>query len=56
MQAYELYQENYLDAYWAARAAHKRGQTKEMKKWLDITLSINPAYQPAMDYKAKYAK
>ncbi len=56
VQAYELYQGNYLDAYWAARAAHKRGQTKEMKKWLDITLSINPAYQPAMDYKAKYAK
>lgn len=55
-QAYKLYQGNYLDAYWAARAAHKRGRITEMKKWLNITLSINPNYQPAIDYKAKYAK
>jgi len=55
-QAYELYKGNYLNAYWAARAAHKMGRTTEMKKWLDIALSINPNYQPAIEYKAKYAK
>ncbi len=55
-QAYQLYPGNYLDAYWAARAAHKRGQKTKMREWLDTALSINPAYQPALDYKAKYAK
>jgi len=56
VQAYELYNGNYLDAYWAARAAHKRGYITKMKEWLDTALGINPSYQPAIDYKAKYAK
>lgn len=52
--AFEAYDGNYLDAYWAARAAHKLGRKKEASRWLDKALEINPSYQPALEYRAKY--
>ncbi|WP_300524195.1 CsgG/HfaB family protein [Aminiphilus sp.] len=54
--AVNLYPGNYLDAYWAARAAHKMGNKKLMNEWLDKALAVNPNYKPAIDYKAKFGK
>lgn len=54
--AVNLYPGNYLDAYWAARAAHKMGNKKLMNEWLDKALAINPNYRPAIDYKARFGK
>lgn len=54
--AVELYPGNYLDAYWAARSAHKAGNRKLMNQWLDKALAANPNYKPALDYKARFGK
>ncbi len=54
VNAFEAYEGNYLDAYWAARAAHKLGRKKDATQWLDRVLEINPAYEPALEYRAKY--
>lgn len=54
VNAFEAYEGNYLDAYWAARAAHKLGRKKDATQWLDRALEINPAYEPALEYRAKY--
>ncbi|MCF7936630.1 MAG: CsgG/HfaB family protein, partial [Synergistales bacterium] len=54
--AFNLYEGNYLDAYWAARAAYKRGYRSKMNEWLDTALSINPNYQPALDFKSRHGK
>ena len=55
-QALELYDGNYLDAYWAARAAHKAGQKNAMKLLLEKALTINPQYRPAKQYQEAYGK
>lgn len=54
VNAFEAYDGNYLDAYWAARTAHKLGRRKDATQWLDRALEINPAYRPALEYRAKY--
>lgn len=54
VNAYEAYDGNYLDAYWAARTAHKLGRRKDATRWLDRALEINPDYRPALEYRAKY--
>jgi len=55
-RALELYDGNYLDAYWAARAAHKAGQKNAMKLLLEKALTINPQYRPAKQYQEAYGK
>ncbi len=55
-KALEMYEGNYLDAYWAARAAHKSGQKGKMKELLQRALTINPDYVPAQNYLATYGK
>lgn len=55
-KAMEMYDGNYLDAYWAARAAHKVGQKGKMKELLQKALEINPNYVPAQQYMATYGK
>jgi putative metalloprotease len=48
------YKKNYLSALWAARCAQKLGDKKEMKKWVDKSLEINPSYVPAKQFKDMY--
>ena len=55
-KAMEMYDGNYLDAYWAARAAHKVGQKGKMKELLQKALEINPNHVPAQQYMATYGK
>lgn len=55
-KALEMYDGNYLDAYWAARAAHKVGQKGKMKELLQKALDVNPNYVPAQQYLATYGK
>jgi TolA-binding protein len=46
------YPGNYLSAYWAGMAASRLGSNKEAASWFERALSINPAYQPAIDGRA----
>ncbi len=55
VEAVGVYPGNYLDAYWAARAAHRAGQTDNMIHWLQRALDANPQYQPALDYAKAHA-
>ena len=55
VEAVGVYPGNYLDAYWAARAAHRAGQKDNMIHWLQRALDANPQYQPALDYAKAHA-
>ncbi len=55
VEAVGIYPGNYLDAYWAARAAHRAGQRNNMIHWLQRALDVNPQYQPALDYAKAHA-
>ncbi len=55
VEAAELYPGNFLDAYWAARAAHRAGQSEKMVYWLQRAVDANPQYQPALNYAKEYA-
>ena len=46
-----MYNGNYLSAYWAGRAAHMLKNNEESLEWMDRALKINPQYKPASDFK-----
>ncbi|MCL1940631.1 MAG: M48 family metallopeptidase, partial [Synergistaceae bacterium] len=52
----DSYKWNYLAALWAARNAQKLGNTKDMQKWIEKSLEINPNYVPAKEFRDKYIK
>jgi TolA-binding protein len=49
---------NYLSAYWAGMSALKMkgGSKEEAAKWFDMSIEINPNYQPSIDQKVKLGK
>ena len=51
VKAVELYDGNYVDAYWAAVAAQKIGKKPIAREWVDKALAANPQYQPALDLR-----
>ena len=51
VKAVELYEGNYVDAYWAAVAAQKIGKKPVAREWVDKALAANPQYQPALDLR-----
>ena len=55
VEAVGVYAGNYLDAYWAARAAHRAGQEENMIYWLQKALDANPRYLPALEYAKAHA-
>ncbi|MDR2137264.1 MAG: hypothetical protein LBO68_03145 [Synergistaceae bacterium] len=50
-RAAKMHEENYLDAYWAALAAHNAKNTSAVKEWLDRCLQIKKDYLPALEMK-----
>ena len=51
--AADAYEGNYLSAYWAGVTAHKLKKKDDAAKWMDAAIKMNPAYQPAIEYKGK---
>lgn len=54
VSSFNLYKGNYLDSYWASRAAYKAGYRSKAKEWVKTTLEINSDYEPAKDFKKKH--
>jgi len=50
-RAAKLSDDNYLDAYWAALAAHHAKNVNATKEWLNFCLNIKKDYVPALNMK-----
>ncbi len=47
----QSYDGNYLAALWAARSHYRAGRKDEARRWVDLALSINEDYRPALEFK-----
>lgn len=54
VNAFNAYEGNYLDAYWAGRAAYKAGYKSKAREWISMALKINANYEPASEYKTEH--
>ena len=50
-EAVKIYSGNYLDMYWAGVTAYKMGKKSVAREWIDRSISTNPSYEPAIDFR-----